>query len=239
MILNINKPLNWTSFDVVRKVKSILNIKKVGHAGTLDPLATGVLIVLTDADTKKQDDFMQMQKEYVFEIALGIVSETYDMEGPLSLTKEFESLSDTDISLLLHQENIENAFSKYLGKINQQVPAYSAVKFKGKPLYKYARDKKEDDFPSLPKKEVEVYNIGILDIIAKKEIPIMGKIHLLPHIKVKVSCSKGTYVRSLVHDVGEDLGVGAVVTELIRTKVGEYTLENSLKMDEVVSLNLT
>ncbi|MBP8961288.1 tRNA pseudouridine(55) synthase TruB [Patescibacteria group bacterium] len=239
MVLNINKPLNWTSFDVVRKVKSLLNIKKVGHAGTLDPLATGVLIVLTEKDTKRQSEFLQMSKEYIFEMALGIVSETYDMEGPLFLKEEFQRFSDNDISILLEMQHVKKAFSNYLGKISQEVPAYSAVKIGGKPLYKYARGKNVAIFPLLPKKEVEIYGIDILDIIPKKEILIMGKSHLLPRIKVKVSCSKGTYIRSLANDVGRDLGVGAVVTELIRTKIGSYAIENSVKIEDMQKSNTT
>jgi tRNA pseudouridine55 synthase len=230
MILNINKPINWTSNDVVRKVKSLLKVSKVGHAGTLDPLATGVLIILTDMDTKKQAEFMEMQKEYIFEMALGVASETYDMEGPISLTDGFTALLDEAFAQLTKKETLETAFAKYTGKFQQRVPAYSAVKVKGKPLYKYARAKKE---ATSPQKEVEIYSIEILEIVSKKEILIMGKTHLLPHMTVKVTCGKGTYIRSLAHDVGQDLKIGATVTKLVRTKIGPYFLENSLDLDSI------
>jgi len=115
MVLNINKPLNWTSFDVVRKVKSLLNIKKVGHAGTLDPLATGVLIVLTEKDTKRQSEFLQMPKEYIFEMALGIVSKTYDMEGPLFLKEEFQRFSERYFHFV-REATCQKSFLKLFGK---------------------------------------------------------------------------------------------------------------------------
>ena len=232
MILNVNKPINWTSNDVVRKLKSLLNLKKVGHAGTLDPLATGVLIVLTDGDTKKQTEFMQMRKEYIFEMALGVISETYDMEGPLFLTEGFQSLSDSEISQLLALDNIQKIFQKYVGKILQKVPSYSAVKVAGKPLYKYARSSRKENI-TLPHKEIDIHNTEILDIAFKKEILIMGKTYFLPHITVKVACGKGTYIRSLAHDVGQDLQVGATVTKLTRTKIGSYTLEESLDLNSI------
>jgi len=230
MILNIYKPKSWTSTDVVRRVKSTLNLKKVGHAGTLDPLAEGVLIILTDQDTKKQMEFMSMQKEYVFETALGVTSETYDLEGPFNF-----STSDT----VFEKQDIERVFGKYVGKIRQKVPAHSAVKHKGKPLYKYARRNELSEY-MIPEKEVQIYSIEILDFDASKEIPIMGKKLNLPVIKGRVICGKGTYIRSLVNDIGNDLGTGAVLISLVRTRIGDYTVEQSKNVDDLslLSLNL-
>ncbi len=237
MILNINKPKGWTSYDVVRKVKSSLDIKKVGHAGTLDPLAEGVLVILTGKDTKKQEEIMRMEKEYEFEMALGLVSETYDLEGPLYIyspgSKELEPFSVENAEKLLKRtqefdvniNKVDKVFKNYVGEIHQRVPAYSAVKKKGKPLYKYARKgllKRED----LPIKKVTIYSIEIEDL-SSRSIPLKGKDLYLPVVKGKVVCGKGVYIRSLVHDVGVDLGTGAVLTKLVRTRVGEFKLEDS------------
>ncbi|MBD3366396.1 tRNA pseudouridine(55) synthase TruB [candidate division WWE3 bacterium] len=224
MILNINKPLEWSSFDVVKKIRSGLGIKKVGHAGTLDPLATGVLIILTNKDTKKQQKFMQMPKEYEFEMFLGVTSPTYDLEGPLDFTEGFTTPSENEVL---------EAFSSYKGTIQQKVPPFSAVKHKGKPLYKYAREGKlKEDM--IPTKEVTIYDLELLEYVDTKQFPVTGKGVELPFIKGRVNCSKGTYIRSLVYDVGKDLGMGAVLSNLVRTKVGPYTLENSLTIDQAL-----
>jgi tRNA pseudouridine55 synthase len=234
MILNIYKPLGWTSYDVVRKMKSILHTKKVGHSGSLDPLAEGVLLIVTDKDTKKQNELMQMKKEYVFEMALGIVSETYDMEGPLTLVKSAEALLNNS-SEILHPEFLSKLMQKYVGTVKQLVPSYSATRYKGRALYKYARSGKMENI-SIPEKEVVIYAIEILEITPKKEILIMGKSYFLPHIKAKVICGKGTYIRSLAHSLGQELQTGAVVTKLTRTKIGPFKVAESKSVSALAEL---
>lgn len=219
MILNIYKERDWTSFDIVAKVRGILKTKKVGHAGTLDPLAEGVLIVLTDKDTKKQSEFMEMRKEYKAVIAFGATSLTYDLEGDLA----FNNLPD-DFSL---ETQLEKILPDFIGRIQQTVPAFSAVKVKGQPLYKSAR-KGKVDLDNLPTKEVTIYSLAIQSYSKQK---IEG--HLLPTVEIVCECSKGTYIRSLAHDLGKRLGVGAVLAHLIRTKVGNYTAEDSKKISEL------
>lgn len=221
MILNINKPQNWTSYDVVAKVKSTLNIKKVGHAGTLDPLATGVLIVLTGKDTKKQQKLMNTQKEYLFEVTFGIETPSYDLETP-------PEISNPNTQLKEIKNQLPTAIKKYTGKFVQTAPPYSAKKVKGVPLYKKAR--KGQEIKELPKKEVEVFTFDVLDIF-EKEIQTAAGLTKLPTLKAKITCSSGTYVRSLAHDLGKDIKTGAVLTDLVRTRVGEYKIEDSIKIE--------
>lgn len=218
MILNINKEKGRTSFEIVRKIRQKLagnKKRKVGHAGTLDPLAEGVLLILTDNDTKRQEEFMAMEKEYVCEISFGASSPTYDLEGELT----YHDVKD-DLGLW---RDLEGLLPKYTGEIIQKVPPYSAVKVKGKPLYKKAR-RGEISQDQLPSRKVTVYEIEMLDHYKKNN---------LPTIKLKVTCSKGTYIRSLAHDLGEDLGVGGVLTGLVRTRVGRYTIDGSVKLKNV------
>jgi len=216
--LNVYKEKDWTSFDVVAKIRGLLGggrKRKVGHAGTLDPLAEGVLIILTDEDTKKQQEFMELEKEYVCEISFGATSPTYDLEGPLSYK---DIPRDLDI-----EKELETLLSKYMGELEQRVPPYSAVKVQGKPLYKKAREGQLVE-SELPFKKVTVYNIEKLGFYQKDN---------LPTINLKINCSRGTYIRSLAHDLGEDLGVGGVLSSLVRTRVGDYTVETAKKVNEL------
>jgi len=215
--LNVYKEKDWTSFDVVAKIRGLLGgrKRKVGHAGTLDPLAEGVLIILTDGDTKKQQDFMRLEKEYVCEISFGAASPTYDLEGPLSYK---DIPRDLDI-----ERELEILLPKYIGEIEQRVPPYSAVKVQGKPLYKKARAGQLVE-GELPFKKVTIFNIEKLGYYQKNN---------LPTVNLKISCSKGTYIRSLAHDLGEDLGVGGVLVSLVRTKIGDYTVEAAKKVTEL------
>lgn len=221
MILNVYKEKNWTSFDVVAKIRGILRSVredgkkvKVGHAGTLDPLATGVLIVLTDGDTKKQDDFLNKDKTYVAEISFGAESETYDLEAELKFNK---IPKDLDI-----KTKLKGLLPKYTGSIDQQVPKYSAVKVSGERLYKQAR--KNKPISKLPVKKVKINEIKLLDYYIKND---------LPTVTLEINCSKGTYIRSLAHDLGNDLGIGGVLIALLRTKVGDYILEDSRSITEI------
>ena len=226
VILNINKHQNWTSYDVVAKTKSTLKLKKVGHAGTLDPLATGVLVVLTGKDTKKQQDIMKATKEYVFEVAFGAETPTYDLE-------DVPTFSNPKITLEEIKTLLPTAITKYTGKFVQTAPAYSAKKIKGVPLYKKAR--KGEKITDLPKKEVEVFSFDILDIF-EKEVETDKGPQVLSMLKAKVTCSSGTYVRSLAHDLGQDLKTGAVLTSLVRTKVGDYIIEDSVSIEDLENL---
>ena len=220
MILNIYKEKDWTSFDVVAKLRGILKIRKIGHAGTLDPLAEGVLILLTEKDTKKQNEIMQLQKEYIAEIALGAYSETYDLEK----IPAFENTTSFDTQEIL------DVFPRFTGTINQKVPAYSAVKVKGKTLYKLAR-KGALKNTEIPTKTITIYNLELLDLY-KKEITTEAGVKNLQIIKLKVTCSSGTYIRSLANDLGEALGTKGVLASLIRSRVGDYKIENAKKVSE-------
>ena len=229
MILNIYKEKDWTSFDVVAKVRWMLNAslnpnvpnklrrkRKVGHAGTLDPLAEGVLIVLTDQDTKKQDELMATDKEYECEISFGAISATYDLEAEL----EMQTIpKDLDI-----KTELEKLLPNYIGEIDQTVPYYSAVKVDGRALYKRARSGKEVDPSPLPTKKVTIHDIKMLDFYEKRD---------LPTARLKVVCSKGTYIRSLANDLGKDLGIGGVLVDLVRTRVGDFKVEDSVKIKDL------
>ncbi len=214
MLLNIYKPKNWTSFDVVAKLRGILGIKKIGHAGTLDPLAEGVLIVLTEGDTKKQDELMHRDKEYKAKIAFKIDSPTYDLEGPV----EFLDHAPT-------KEQIINCIPKFIGDIEQTVPPYSAVKVKGKPLYKMAR-RNELSEAELPVKKVKIFSIDIMDF-KDEPVEVNSKSIKLPVLTCIVKCSSGTYIRSLAHDLG------GVLVELIRTRVGEFRIEDAVRLEDL------
>ncbi|MFC1625109.1 tRNA pseudouridine(55) synthase TruB [Patescibacteria group bacterium] len=211
MILNIFKEKNWTSFDVVAKVRGILGEKKVGHAGTLDPLAEGVLIVLTGKDTKRQSEYMSMEKEYIAEFGLGLDSDTYDLEV-------LPGVIDTGI-------DFEKEIEKYVGKIKQKVPPYSAVKVKGKRLYKEAR-KGNIDESALPVKEITIHSINILGSY-KKDTETTSGIKKIPVFKVKIVCGSGTYIRSLAHNLD------SVLISLVRTRVGEFKIEDSVKVSDL------
>jgi len=215
MILNIFKPAVWTSFDVVKEVRNVLGVKKAGHAGTLDPLAEGVLIVLTDKDTKKQQEIMNSKKEYLAYIALGGTTSSYDLETKITET-------DQNINLENILEKLDYVLRKYKGKIVQTVPAYSAVKVKGKRLYKKAR-KGKVNLQNLPSREIEIYELENLGVYRQDGFVIL---------KLRVLCSSGTYIRSLAYDIGQDLGVGGFLYYLLRTKVGKYCVEDSICLED-------
>lgn len=205
-VLLINKPLHWTSFDVVRKIRNHIKIKKVGHAGTLDPLATGLLIVCTGKFTKKINEYMAQEKEYTGTITLGATTPTYDLE---SEPENFRPLDN------ITPEKIHAATTQFTGHIQQVPPAHSAIKKDGKPVYLLARKGKEV--------QLEPRNIHIKDFtITSIELPVLH---------FKVVCSTGTYIRSLANDFGAALGCGGYLSSLCRTRIGNYTLNDSLTMD--------
>ena len=214
MIL-IDKELNWTSFDVVSKlrnsIKKKLNIKKikVGHAGTLDPLATGLLIICTGKMTKKINKFSGLNKTYVGKMTIGSTTPSYDLETKPNVYYPTEHINKNLI--------IETA-KKFVGKIDQKPPVFSAVKKDGVRLYKLARKG--------VKVEVEKREIIIHDFL-------ISSINF-PDVEFSLTCSKGTYIRSLAHDFGKELGSGAHLSELRRTSIGDYTVDKSLKLMEFI-----
>ena len=214
MIL-IDKELNWTSFDVVSKlrnsIKKKLNIKKikVGHAGTLDPLATGLLIICTGKMTKRINEFSGLNKTYVGKMTIGSTTPSYDLETKPNVYYSTEHINKNLI--------IETA-KKFVGKIDQKPPVFSAVKKDGVRLYKLARKG--------VKVEVEKREIIIHDFL-------ISSINF-PEVEFSLTCSKGTYIRSLAHDFGKELGSGAHLSELRRTSIGDYSVDNSLKLMEFI-----
>lgn len=205
-ILLIDKPLTWTSFDVVRKIRNLTRIKKTGHAGTLDPLATGLLIVCQGKATKKIESIQNAEKEYTGTIHLGSTTASYDLES--------EPTPQQDIAHLTPEFILQQA-SSFVGFIDQVPPIFSAIKVDGKRSYDLARKGLE---PELKSRRIE---IKAFDITAFN----------LPEITFRVACSKGTYIRSLAHDLGQKLGTGAYLKSLRRTKIGDYSVDDALTPD--------
>ena len=212
-LLLINKPLKWTSFQVVNKIRWLIKkqygIKKikVGHAGTLDPLAEGLLIVCTGKMTKRIIEFQNLNKTYTGKFYLGASTPSFDLETEISEKKSIDHLND-DI--------IQQATTEFKGKILQTPPIYSAIKHKGKKLYEFAR---KGETVKIKSREVFIYEF------------LISKINL-PEINFKISCSKGTYIRSLANDYGTKLNFGAHLKELKRTAIGDYKLENSISIED-------
>jgi tRNA pseudouridine55 synthase len=196
-VLLIDKPLHWTSFDVIRKIRNLIRIKKVGHAGTLDPLATGLLIVCTGKFTKKINEYMGMEKEYTGTITLGAVTPTYDLES--------EPVDQKDISHL-DAAQLQAVAVSLTGLIMQVPPIHSAIKREGKPVYLAAR--KGIDVKLEPR-PITIYSFEI----EKMELPL---------VYFRVVCSTGTYIRSLANDFGMQLGVGGYLSSLRRTRIGNF-----------------
>lgn len=210
-VILIDKPVNWTSFDVVAKIRSLIKIKKVGHAGTLDPLATGLLIICTGKTTKEISDYQNLKKTYTGKITLGKISPSMDLATEISEKQLPENLTE---------ETILSVRNKFLGKIEQVPPMYSAIKKNGKALYKLARKGKEIEREP---REVEIYSFDLTKID-------------LPDIQFEISCSKGTYVRVIANDFGEELGCGGVLSSLRRTGIGEYKVDDAYTIDEFSSM---
>ena len=205
-VLLIDKPLRWTSFDVVGKIRNLIRIKKVGHAGTLDPLATGLLIVCTGKYTKRINEYMAKEKEYTGTITLGATTPTYDLES------EPENFKSTDG---LTEDAIRAATIQFTGEILQVPPMHSAIKVDGKRVYELARQGKEI---KLEPRKLTVYEFAITAI----ELPV---------VHFRVVCSTGTYIRSLAYDFGQALGCGGYLSSLRRTRIGEFRVEDAVTMD--------
>lgn len=209
-VLLINKPLEWTSFDVVRKVRNMIRIKKVGHAGTLDPLATGLLIVCTGKFTKKINDYMAREKEYTGSITLGSTTPTYDLESDPENFKPFDHITI---------EQLQEATKPFTGDILQMPPMHSAIKKDGKRLYELARKGIEVKVDPRP------VTIRTFEITAVE----------MPVVHFRVVCSTGTYIRSLANDYGEALGTGGHLSKLVRTRIGDYTLDQAMTMEQIAT----
>jgi tRNA pseudouridine55 synthase len=207
-VILIDKPLHWTSFDVVRKLRSILQIKKIGHAGTLDPLATGLLIVCTGKFTKKINEFMAAEKEYTGSITLGAITPTYDLESQPEQHKDYNFLT---------QDLMTATTKKFIGTIQQYPPIFSAIKKDGVALYELARRGVE------VKTEARTITINEFEITSIE----------LPVITFRVTCSTGTYIRSLANDFGAALGCGGYLSSLRRTKIGEANVVDSETMEAI------
>lgn len=208
-IINIDKPMDWTSFDVVNKIRYTTKIKKVGHAGTLDPFATGVLIVLTGKNTKRQNEFMDMPKTYVAEIRLGDLKDTGDRTG-----KIVESLAVPE----LNEGQILTALDSFKGEMQQVPPMYSAKKVNGKTLYKLAR---KGQVVERQPSTITIHGIELLSYTDNL-------------LRIRVDCGRGTYIRVLAEDIGRKLGTLAYVEELKRTAVGDYRIEDALSIPEFI-----
>ncbi len=214
-MLLVDKPQDWTSFDVVNKIryrlKHRLGVKKikVGHAGTLDPMATGLLIICTGKMTKQIDTFQAQEKVYTGTITLGTSTASYDKETPVEETFPIDHISP---------EMLEEHRQKFVGPLAQLPPMYSAIKVDGQPLYKKARQGIKLELKPRP---VHIYDFDLTRVE-------------LPEVDFYVRCSKGTYIRSLAHDLGKSMDSGGHLSKLCRTKIGEYSLENAWNLEELI-----
>ena len=214
-VLLIDKPLNWTSFDIVNKIRYAIlkkyNLKKfkVGHAGTLDPLATGLLIVCVGKATKTIHQFQNLDKEYTGKFHVGATTPSYDMETQVDQTFDTEHITE---------EQILKTAEEFTGKIMQVPPVFSAIKKNGKKLYEHARKGQEVE---IEPREVEIKEFEILSVN-------------LPEVSFRVKVSKGTYIRSLAYDFGKALGAGAYLSELRRTKTGDFSVKDAITIDEFI-----
>ena len=209
MILSVYKESNMTSRDVCNIIGKHFKTKKVGHTGTLDPLACGLLIVCTNKDTKLVDILTAKKKEYIATIKLGIKTDTLDITGNI-IERSNYNFTKEELSMVLNS---------FLGKSKQQVPIYSAIKIKGKKLYEYARNNIEVE---LPVRDIEIYNIELLEY--KDDL-----------ITFKVEVSKGTYIRSLIADICSKLGTVGVMQSLLRTKQGDFKVEDANKIEDILN----
>jgi tRNA pseudouridine55 synthase len=206
-VLLIDKPFRWTSFDVIGRTRKLIKIKKVGHAGTLDPLATGLLIVCTGKFTKRINEFMAQEKEYTGTFTLGATTPTYDLESEPQNFKPVDAIT---------VEQLHAATKPFTGAILQVPPAHSAIKIDGKRVYELARQGKE---VKIEPRKVTINEFVITEI-------------KMPVVHFKVVCSTGTYIRSLAHDFGQALGCGAYLSSLCRTRIGEFLLQDAMTMEE-------
>src|SRR5574344_66818 len=210
-ILIIDKPKDYTSRDVVNVVGKKFHTKKIGHTGTLDPLATGVLVVCLNKGTKLVELLSSLDKEYIATFEFGTLTDTLDNTGNI--------LKDENVKI--EKEDLEKVLAKMIGKYNQVVPIYSAIKVNGKKLYEYARNNEEVE---LPVHNVDIYDLELLDFYDQ---------NFKPYAKIRCHVSKGTYIRSLGNDIANYLNTNAIMTDLRRGKQGKFLIENAMKLDEI------
>ncbi|MFA1754252.1 tRNA pseudouridine(55) synthase TruB [Fusobacterium animalis] len=206
-IIVVNKPKGITSFDVIRKLKKILKTKKIGHTGTLDPLATGIMLVCVGKATKLASDLEAKDKIYIADFDIGYATDTYDIEG--------KKIAENTIEI--SKKNLEQSIKKFIGNIKQVPPMYSAIKIDGNKLYHLARKGIEVE---RPERNVTIEYINLLDFKDNK-------------VKIETKVSKGCYIRSLIYNIGQDLGTYATMTALQRKQVGDYSLENSYSLEQI------
>lgn len=212
-LLVVNKPIGYTSMAMIRMVRKLTDIKKVGHAGTLDPLASGVLLVcIGKKATKKINYFMSLEKEYIATINLEAFSETDDAQG---------ALQKIEIKTIPSKKIIEETIQQFIGTYDQIPPAFSAIKVQGVRAYKQARAGKPVELKARP---VTIYSINILE-------------YSWPLLTIQVTCAKGTYIRSLARDIGKALTTGGYLTQLTRTRIGPYTLEQAHDITQLTAIN--
>ena len=209
-IINVYKEAGYTSFDVVAKLRGILHIKKIGHTGTLDPDAVGVLPICVGKATKVCDMLTNTNKTYVATLLMGVSTDTYDASGAILDEKEVN----------VTPEMVENTIKSFIGEQEQIPPMYSAIKVNGKKLYELAREGKVIERKA---RRINIYNIEIIDIN-------------LPRVKMRIDCSKGTYIRSLCNDIGEKLGCHGCMENLVRERVGNFSIDNTIIIEEIQSL---
>lgn len=216
-VLLFNKPYKWTSFALVKKIRWLvskrLEVKKikVGHAGTLDPLAEGLMIICTGKATKKIEQYMGLEKEYIAELKLGETTPSFDLE-----TEVDERFDTSEIK----SEDLNKTASSFIGVQLQEPPVYSAINIKGKRAYDYARKGLE---VKMDKRQIEIFDADVISVD-------------IPFVKIKIRCSKGTYIRAFVRDFGLRLNCGAHLTSLKRTKIGDFSLENAYNIEDFKSL---
>jgi tRNA pseudouridine55 synthase len=211
-VLLVHKPKGITSFDVIRKLRKLLNIKKIGHAGTLDPLAHGLMIVGIGSGTKKMESYLKLPKTYLAEIIIGKSTSTGDLEGDITDQKVVYKAE-------VKERDIEDVLDSMLGTYDYQVPLYSAIKVEGKPLYWYARNNQEP--PRIPTKEMTITNIQLLDHYPS------GKEYI---IKVRMSVSSGSYIRTLAEEIGKRIGYPATLKDLYRVSIDKYKDQDAYKL---------
>ena len=207
-VLLINKPLRWTSFDVVNKLRFRLKTKKIGHAGTLDPLATGLLIICVGKMTKRIEEFMGLEKEYTGKFVLGKTTPSFDLETAVNEEKDISHLSE---------DMIREKVKPFIGTISQLPPLHSAIKIGGKRAYEFARKGRDIE---LSPRDVQIHEFEITSID-------------LPAVSFRIVCSKGTYIRSIARDFGNALGVGAYLSALCRTRIGTFSLSDAIDVEQV------
>lgn len=214
-VLLFDKPLHWTSFQLVNKIRWVIKKKfkikkiKVGHAGTLDPLATGLVILCVGKKTKEISQFMGMSKTYTGRFCLGATTPSFDLETEIDQTFATQHITAA---------MIEKTLAQFIGEIHQQPPVFSALKKDGKRLYEFARKGEEVDIPT---RKVQIHDFQITH-------------HNIPYVDFEVNCSKGTYIRSLAHDFGKSLNSGAHLTKLRRTRIGDFKVEDALSVENFV-----